>query len=153
MKKLLVLFAIVLGPIAVRAQVAVTPEVPLVNQYIHDSYLQRTNAWWNALGRQLTRMVDMPVTHVDARSLQNIVFFATNHGDRVDLGDASPRLLEVYSKHPDTRYRMLALAALHAIGDTSYLQKAFRIARHEDSERIRKMARAALADLHRRDRR
>lgn len=152
MNKLLLLFAIVLGPVVARAQVPVTPEVPLVNQYIQDSYLDRTNAWWNALGRQLTLMVDVPAGEVDERSLQNIIFFATNHKARVNLNEAAPRLLNIYSNHPDTRYRMLALAGLHAIGDTDSLKKAFRIARRQDSERIRKMARAALADLYRRER-
>ena len=144
--------ALLCMPAAAIAQVPVPAEVPLVNQYIADTFEQRSAVWWEALESQLMLMLDKPVEQVDENVLRNIIFFAHNHGDKLDLRKASPQLLRIYSDRHDVGFKILALAALHAIGDEDHLRQAFRIARSEHSERILKMTRAALADIHRQDR-
>jgi hypothetical protein len=145
------LFALILlsGPGPVRAQVPIEEGKPLVNEYIDDGFEQRSRTWWRALESQLVLSLDRPADRVAEVSLQNVIYFATNHRDRVDLGEAAPLLMNVYRNHDLVGFRMMALSALHAIGDENYLREAYAAARRGDSDRVRKMARAALADVYR----
>ena len=138
-------------PARANAQVPVTQDMPLVNQYIADSYEHRSAAWWNALGRQLTLSVDVPAEQIEEAALQNIIFFATHHGEKVKLSDAVPALLAVYRNHDQVAVRIMALAALHAIGDEGAMQQLYRIVEDETSDRVRHVTTAALQDhYHRR---
>lgn len=149
MKRFLCVFLLAFGPGIVRAQIPVATDPPLVNQFIENSLEQRSRAWWRALGSQLALTLDRPVDQVAEVSLQNVIYFANNHADRVDLSDAAPLLMEIYRKHELVGFRIMALSALHAIGDEAFLEQAYRLARQSDSERVRRMARAALADAYR----
>ena len=133
-------------PARANAQVPVTQDTPLINQYIADAYEQRSAAWWNALGRQLTLSVDIPYEQVKETALQNIIFFATHHGEKVKLNDAAPTLLTIYQHHDQVAFRMMALAALHAIGDESTMQRLNQIVEQEASDRVRHVTVAALHD-------
>ncbi len=152
MKRFIFVFALVFGPGMVRAQVPVGVDPPLVNQYVENSLEHRSRNWWKALGSQLTLTLDRPVDQVAEVSLQNVIYFAANHRQRVDLRDALPLLARIYEQHDHIGFRMMALSALHAIGDEEYLRNAYQIARRADSDRVRKMARAALADVYRQNR-
>ena len=149
MKRFLFALLMVFGPGVVHAQVPVTEARPLVNDYIEDGLNQRSRTWWKALESQLVLTLDRPVQHVAEVSLQNVIYFANNHSDRIDLAQAAPLLMNIYRDHELVGYRMMALSALHALGDEEYLREAYEVARRSDSERVRKMARAALADVHR----
>ncbi len=143
---LLMFILSLLFPARANAQVPVTQDVPLINQYIADSYEHRSATWWNALGRQLTLSVDVPYEQVQETALQNIIFFATHHGEKVKLNDAAARLLGIYQHHDQEAFRIMALAALHAIGDESTMQKLQRIVEEEASDRVRHVTVAALHD-------
>ncbi len=152
MKRFVAAFLLVTGPGISAAQVPVSSHPPLVNQYIEDGLERRSPAWWKALESQLTLTLDKPVEQVDEVSLQNVIYFATNHSDRVQLADSAPLLMEIYEHHQHAGFRMMALAALHAIGNEKYLERAYSLTRHANSERLNRMARAALADVHERNR-
>ena len=128
------------------AQVPVSTHEPLVNQYVADSYTQRSTTWWDALGRQLELQLDQPYSEVNSVTLQNIVFFATHHRDKVKLDDAAPRLLEIYLHHEQEEYRVMALAALHAIGERETMRKLTQVYEDQPSERLRRITLAALND-------
>lgn len=149
MKYAMVLLVFTLGLVVsprANAQVPVAENTPLVNQYVADSYEHRSAAWWNALGRQLTLTLDVPYDQVQEAALQNVIFFATQHREKVTLNDAAPKLLEVYLKHERVAFRMMALAALHAIGDEDAMQTLNQVVRQEASERVRHVTVAALHD-------
>ena len=133
-------------PARANAQVPVVDNTPLVNQYVADSYEHRSDAWWNALGRQLTLTLDGPYDQIEEAALQNVIFFAVHHREKVKLNDAAAKLLEVYRKHEQVAFRMMALAALHAIGDEDAMQKLNQIVRSETSDRVRRVTVAALHD-------
>ena len=145
----LVLLIFTLGlvlPTRADAQVPVADDIPLVNQYVADSYEHRSTAWWNALGRQLTLTLDGPYDQVHEAALQNVIFFATRYREKVRLNDAAPKLLDIYRKHERVGFRMMALAALHAIGDEDAMQKLNRMVEAETSDRVRRVTVAALHD-------
>ncbi|ARA94556.1 MAG: hypothetical protein D6685_17270 [Bacteroidetes bacterium] len=123
-------------------------QIPLVDEYLADAYAERSPSWWNALSRQLVLSLDKPVTQVDQQTLQNIIFFATNHADKVRLDGATQPLLWIYRTHPDDSYRLMALAALHAIGDENAMYRLYQHVERETSERVRKSTIAALNDYY-----
>jgi len=55
----------------------------------------------------------------------------------VKLRDAGPHLLGIYRRHEHVEFRMMALAALHAIGDEDAMQQRNRFVREEPSDRVR----------------
>ena len=128
-----------------QAQIPMEAEQPLAQALAPEDYASQRPAWWNALGRQLTLVIDKPVEDVDPKALQNIIYFATHFGERVQLRDATPQLLEIYRKHERVEFRMLALSALHAIGDAHAMEKLQRLVREEPPGRVRKLTVAALA--------
>ncbi len=101
---------------------------------------------WRHLSRQLTRSLDSPVAQIRQEAMQHINFFATHYGDRVDFTSAVPELLRIYDADATEGYRIMALAALHAIGDEGAMQYLRQAVQWERSERVRKLTLAALAD-------
>lgn len=131
-----------------RAQVPVENTPHLVNQYLDNRYEAYTAAWWDALGPQLTLSLVQTDGQIDAATLQNIIYFAANHGDKVRLDDAAPLLLEVYRTHGRESYRTMAMAALYAIGEPGAMKQLARARKQEPSEKLRKLTLAALAAYH-----
>lgn len=143
----LALFALLLlGATPAQAQVPTTPEPALVNQHIADTYAERSPAWWNALGRQLTLTLDKPHAQVEVHALQNVIFFATHYRAQVKLNDAAPKLIEIYRWHPEREFRLMALAALHAIGDERAMETLGELLRREPNGPVRRLTVAALND-------
>lgn len=142
--------------IAVLALVAATPAVgqvpvpaeePLVNAYIADYAQERPAWWWRALGQQLVLGVERPVEQVPGAALQNIIFFATNHRDKIDFRGVVQPLIRIYESDAPASYRIMAVAALHAIGDRQVIRLLAKRARKETSARVRKITLAAAVDL------
>ena len=144
--------------IAVIAMVALAPSMafaqvptfadtkPLVNEYLSDADSPRRASWWNLLGRQLTNTVDKPVTDVSEQELQNIIYFATHHKEKVNLYDAVPALLEIADNHQKEGYRIMAVSALYAIGHTGSMKELRLLLRDEPSERVQRTIKAAYAE-------
>jgi hypothetical protein len=126
------------------AQALVADETSLVNQYIAHHDVERRPSWWNALGRQLALSVDIPPEQVSPVAVQNIIFFATNHRSRIRLDDAVPGLRAVYEQHAEESMRIMAVVALHAIGSRAAMRALRKTLPDEPSERVRKMAMAAV---------
>ena len=136
------------GPVSqgTRAQEQAAALPSSVDQYVADSYEKRSKAWWKALERQLTLAVDMPYEQVSEVTLKNIIFFATHHSDKVKLDRVAPRLLEVYRERDAVGYRMMAVAALHAIGNEGSMQQLNQIVANETEGMVRNVTIAALND-------
>ena len=151
MKNTFYLFAVALAlamPSRARAQVQAAPETPLVNQHIADAYQHRSDAWWNALGRQLTLQLDVPLERVQEGTLQNIIFFATNYPDQAKFNDAVPQLLEIYRHHEKDAFRIMGAVALHAIGDRYGMQAFSKAVEEEKPGLVRRIGIAALVDYY-----
>lgn len=119
---------------------------PLADQYVADAYAERSPAWWDTLSRQLVVALDRPMLRIDQKALQNVIFFATNHPDKVELEGATQSLLWIYRAHPEDSHRLMALAALHAIGDREAMYRVYQLVERETSERVRRITAAALYD-------
>lgn len=139
-----VLAMVLLAPSMAWAQVPSYAESkPLVNEYLADNDSPRRASWWNLLGRQLTSTIDKPVMEVTVDELQNIIFFATHHKEKVNLNDAVPSLLSVARNHRVEGYRIMAISALYEIGDRKSIREFPALIEDESSERVQKVIKAA----------
>lgn len=139
----LLLFAFLAGPANGQAQ---TCQQPLADQYKQDADATRSDAWWNALGRELTLSIDGSPHDVSSKAIGDIIFFATHHGQDVNLTDATEPLLRIYFEHEVVGARVMAVAALHAIGDNSAMQKLKYRVEDEPSHLLQHITLAALRD-------
>ncbi len=133
----------------VRAQTPVPDADPYVNQYIAGDEANRSMHWWRALEKELVLAVAQPAGEVSETSLQNIIFFAQVHADRIDLNEAVPFLLEVYRDHENEGTRLMALSALHAIGNRRAMNDLRTGVARESSPRVKRLTIAALSAFYR----
>lgn len=105
---------------------------------------------WQNLGIELTLALDAEAPATRQQTLQFITFFATNYHDKLDLTRALPRLLRIYEYDAEENARIMALTALHAIGEETSMGYLRELVRKEQSPRVRRLALAALADFDRR---
>ena len=134
--------------VEVKAQVQVAFDQPLVNQLSTESSTHRSSSWWNLLGRQLTFSLDQGFEQgydaVKVEDLQNLLFTAYNYKDQVDLSDAVPILLDIYQHHENDSCRIMAVAALDAIGNQEGLKSLKALVDQEPSKQVRRTMEAAL---------
>ena len=142
------LFGLMLSMVPARsyAQVQASMSQPLINQYVENDKATSKASWWNLLGRQLTHSIDKPYDEVTDSELQNIIFFAANHKEKVKLNDAIPSLVVVLRNHQDDGIRLMAVAALEAIGTRGAMVELKKAADVESSPRIKRIAYAAVGD-------
>ena len=123
-----------------------TCHLPLAEQYKLDSDAPRSAAWWNALGSELTLSIDGPPRYVPTKAIGEIIFFATHHGQDVDLTDATEPLLRIYLEHEAIGARVMSVAALHAIGDNSAIEQLRDHVDKDSSHLLQHITMAALRD-------
>jgi len=103
-------------------------------------------SWWaQNLGEQLATLLDSPVEANKQEGLQHCLHFAALYSDEIDLSAAVPKLLEIYDKDPVEGYRIMALSALHEIGDQESMFALLEQVAQETSPRVRRLTLATLA--------
>ena len=108
----------------------------------------RSKAWWKARVKADDRALDSPDARVKEQALQNIIFFATHYGDAADYGRATTELYNIYRFDKNEAHRIMALAALHAIGRENTMRILSQHVRWERSPRVRRLTKAALVDYY-----
>ncbi len=105
-------------------------------------------AWWKSLSKANARALDSPDAQVKEQALQNIIFFATHYGKDVDFKRATTELYNIYRFDKNEAHRIMALAALHAIGRENTMRILSQHVRWERSPRVRRFTKAALVDYY-----
>ena len=113
-----------------------------------DPYAGRSEVWWGHLAEQLTKQLDVRTSRIQSGTLQNIIYFATHYGHEMNLDPAVPHLLRIYRAHGAEEYRMMAAAALHAIGDQYGMAGLEQAVDESGPSRARRVALAALVDYY-----
>lgn len=140
-------FILFLLPMSANAQVPVLAQKPLVNQYVeNEGGVVKSRTWWNLLGRQLSHSIDKPYEEVSVTEMQNIIFFATAHNDKVRLKDALPSLLNILENHEDSQFRLMAVSAIHAIGQRPSMVKLSQLIKEEEHPLVKRIGTAAVND-------
>ncbi len=105
-----------------------------------------SSAWWKALRKGHTRLLGSSDEQVKERAMQNIIYFAKTYRDHVDFTRATPKLYKIYRSDENEAYRIMALSALHAIGNRNAMRLLREDVSLEQSERVRKQILYVLAD-------
>lgn len=119
----------------------------LSDQYVVHPLADRDQQWWETIEEDIHFQEDATVEEITEAQIRDIIFFANLHGDKLDFSASVPLLLDVYAQHPDESYRLLAVAALHKIGDRQGMKKLGKLVKAEKSERVRHVTYSALNDL------
>jgi hypothetical protein len=127
------------------AQVAQRP-TDLVAEYVQNDNTYRSLTWWKALSADLVLRTEAEADVVTPETLQNIIYFASQAPPNLDLTGAVPGLVRVFRSHPQQAYRMMALAALSAIGDPRGLEEIRDSYQTERPGTIRNMSLAVLRE-------
>ncbi|MDX1546433.1 MAG: hypothetical protein R3247_05565 [Rhodothermales bacterium] len=115
-----------------------------------DATVENVPVWVEHLGEQLSQELDSPAEAIRHQALQHIAYFASFYGDRLDLKPVLPHLIEIYTQDDSEQCRLLAVAAIHAIGDNTAMQEVRRLngLLEEPSMRVQLVTLAALADFY-----
>jgi len=105
-------------------------------------------AWWKSLSKANARALGSSDEQVKEQALQNIIFFATHYGKDVDFKRATTELYNIYRFDKKEAHRIMALAALHAIGRENTMRILSQHVRWERSPRVRRLTKAALVDYY-----
>lgn len=117
---------------------------PAVNPYA--PYAHKSAVWWERLDEQLAQSLASRTGDVREKALQLAVTMGTLYGEQATYAETVPELVRVYVRSVDERHRIMALSALHAIGDPYGMEQLRARVSAEPSERIRQLTHAALAD-------
>lgn len=112
--------------------------------------VENVPVWVQHFGEQLSQELESPVEEVRHQALQHAAYFASFYGDQIDLSAALPNLLEIYRQDGDEACRLLAVAAIHAIGDEPTMRAVRKMTGvwEDPSMRVRLVTLAALADYY-----
>lgn len=108
--------------------------------FAQSTYADKDTQWWSGLETQLTESTTSDVAQVRQEAMQHIIFFAENYADKADFSDAAYEIMARFETSTNVEERLLALAALNAIGDAVALDRLARIAGAEQSPRVRAVA-------------
>ena len=103
------------------------------------------STWKLHVGEQLSLQLAAADDATQERALQLVIELARRYDD-LDLSATVPDLLSIYRWDRDRAHRMMALAALHAVGDDYGMTRLAELAATERSHAVRKLTFAAVAD-------
>ena len=105
-----------------------------------------TKAEWKQLRKDQIEAVRSKDDAVWQEAAVNIMFLTIYPGEKVDFHPASNPLMERYVFDRDENDRVLALAAMHAIGHRDTMARLSQRVRTEGSPRVRRLTVAAVLD-------
>lgn len=112
--------------------------------------VENVPVWVQHFGDQLGQDLDSPVETIRHQALQHTAYFASFYGAQLDLTATLPRLLEIYQRDENEACRLLAVAAIHAIGDEAAMREVRKMTGvlKDPSMRVQLVTLAALADYY-----
>lgn len=102
-----------------------------------------------AVVRQLKEQLVSRTRSEREQALQQVIFLAHTQGFAYDFTEAVPELLAIYDRDLDEAYRIMALSALHAIGDGPAMAHLYERSAMESNRRVLVLTLVALEDYYR----
>lgn len=105
--------------------------------------------WWHAMGRAVNQEL-IGTDRQQEQALQKIIFFGTYYPTQVHFGRSVNHVYHIYRFHRDERLRMMAIAAMTAIGSDegmrllAYRDEGFGVAHWDSSSRVQGLVIAAV---------
>lgn len=113
-------------------------------------YADRGDEFWNRLENQLAHAVDSMDPTIRTEAARHIIYFTTYYPEQAHFRKAAPKLLNMYQFSRDESHRVLAVAALNAVGDHASMQYLSQIVSRERHPLVRQVAIATLVDYQKR---
>ena len=135
------------GPFGYLVGVPVMAEIGLADLSSTD-LSGMSSKWWKNIRKTHTRLLGSSDEQVKQRAMQNIIFFAKTYRDHVDFTRVVPKLYKIYQSDENEEHRIMALAALGAIGNRNVMERLREEVTVEKSERVRRHTLLALADYY-----
>ena len=101
---------------------------------------------WKELCSEITETVRTGKDAVWERAVQDLIYLAVFYTDEVHFGRANLPLFYDYVLGRNEQHRIMALAAMHAIGDYNTMAQLGQRIRLERSPRVQRLAAAAVVD-------
>lgn len=105
--------------------------------------------WWHAMGRSVNQEL-IGTDRQQEEALQKIIFFGTYYPAQVRFGRTVNHVYHIYRFHRDERFRVMAVAAMLAIGSDQgmrllmYRDEGYGVAHWDSSPRVQGLAIAAV---------
>ncbi len=112
--------------------------------FAQSTYQDMDAEWWSSLEQQLTESAASDVAKVRQGAIQHIIFFAENYDEFVNFDEAAYEIMGLFEMSEDVDERLLALAALSAIGENMTMERLSVVAASERSARVRGVAAAVI---------
>ena len=107
-----------------------------------------SETWFNTVDVGYATAIDNGNTANREKAIQDVIFIATQYQDKVAFRKVVSPLLNVYIFDKNKNRRLMALSALHAIGDNYGMQRLRELVNDEPSEQVRRLTRRALNDFY-----
>lgn len=104
-----------------------------------------SDTWTQHVAEQIATALDSPRAAVQERTMQLVIELAHRYPE-VDLAPVVPGLLKIYRWDRDRGHRLMALAALHAVGDEYGMARLADLGGRDPSLTVRNLTYAAVAD-------
>lgn len=101
---------------------------------------------WKNLCKELTQTVRTSDGAAWERAVQDVIYLAFSYPEQVRFKGANLPLFYEYVLGRDEQHRIMALAAMHAIGDFNTMAQIGQRVRLERSPRVQRLAAAAVVD-------
>ena len=106
--------------------------------------------WVEHVDRQLAMSLESPMEALREQALQDVIHIAIYHSEKVTFKKVIAPVLDIYLSDKDDRYRIMALAALRAIGNPYSMQRLREAVRKERSPRVLRLTLATLNEFYER---
>jgi hypothetical protein len=103
-------------------------------------------AQWKAITQEHRTALRSSSQDTREAAMQGIIYLATYYPEAARFGGVSNTLYEIYRLDANEANRIMALAAMHAVGHEDTMRQLAQDVRLERSPRVRKLTMAALAD-------
>ena len=131
-------------------EVVRTPEVRTAENPVAflSSRTTLSDTWVKEIDRQYAAWLKRTDDTGRGQALQEIIIIAKQHGDKVTFSKLVSPLLNVYIFDKNKNHRLMALSALHAIGDPYGMERLRELVNDDSSEQVRRLTHYALADYY-----
>ena len=90
--------------------------------------------------------VENPSFEIGDGVLRDIIYFASNHAEKIELEPLADRLVAIYKSDEDIRMRVMAVVALEAIGSRKALESIRPAYENSTSHLLRHVTEAAFRE-------
>lgn len=119
-----------------------------IEELSRPTLLSQSKSWWKEVRKEHTRVLKSTDRDAKARALQNIIYFRTYCPEKANFDRSAMTVYGIFLDSQDKQIRIMALAALSAIGNDDVMAYLGQHVRLESDPHIQRLTLAALHDFY-----